>query len=156
VPTSAHPTTPVSRQEVLRRARFWVEQDVYYFTRDGLRPALAPDPEGRDYRTDCSGYVCMAWRAPSQPSTSEFDLLGHEISREELRPGDALLWKGEGGYGADGGHVLLFAGWSDDSRSSYLGFELAGDRRARSWTVPYPYRDGDCRYVPWRYHHVVE
>jgi|SRR4051812_23816221 hypothetical protein len=156
MPNSAQPIEPLTRREVLRRARFWVDQRVHYFTRDGLRPAQALDPDGRAYRTDCSGYVCMAWRAPSEPSTHEFDQLGHEITRDDLQPGDALLWKGEGGYGVDGGHVLLFARWADPGRTHYLGFELAGNQCARLWTVPYPYRDADPRYVPWRCRHIQD
>ncbi len=83
------PLTPMTRDQIMARARFWVDQDVHYFTRDGHRPAEALDPDGQPYRTDCSGYVAMAWQAGTQPSTSEFDLLGHEISVDELLPGDA-------------------------------------------------------------------
>jgi len=150
------PYGPLSRHAVLARARFWVDQQVHYFTEDGQAPEHALDPDGRPYRTDCSGYVCMAWRAESQPDTSEFDELGSEISRDALLPGDALLWKGAGGYGPQGGHVLLFGRWADPSRSSYLGYELAGGRYARALTMPYPYRDGDTRYVPWRYRDLTD
>lgn len=155
---AAHQSVPgggVSRREVLQRARLWVARQVHYFTLDGRWPESAPDPDGRPYRTDCSGYVCMAWRAESQPSTAEFGLLGDEIDREYLLPGDALLWKGEGGYGVDGGHVLLFRRWADRRRTSYLAYELAGGRPARSWTVPYPYLEHDPRYVPWRYRMIL-
>ena len=146
---------PVSRHEVLLRARYWVQQQVPYLTADGRAPQTALDPDGHAYRTDCSGYVCMAWRVKSQPSTNDFDSIGAEIGRADLLPGDALLWKGAGGYGAQGGHVLLFAGWADPDRRRYLGYELAGDLCTRVWTYPYPYLRDDTRYRPWRYHGIT-
>jgi hypothetical protein len=146
----------VSGSEVLRRAGFWVTQQVHYLSGDGQWPESATDPGGRRYRTDCSGYVCMAWHSEAQPSTSEFDALGEQVARDDLQPGDALLWKGEGGYGQDGGHVLLFGRWTDAStRNSYFGYELAGGRYARRVTVPYPYLASDFRYVPWRYRNII-
>jgi cell wall-associated NlpC family hydrolase len=145
----------VSRREVLQRAQFWVTQKVHYFSADGRFPAAAPDPAGRPYRTDCSGFVCMAWHAASEPSTAEFDSIGYPIDRQDLLPGDALLWKGLGGYGLEGGHVLLFAGWTGDRQDSYLGYELSGGQPARHEAIPFPYRRGDLRYQPWRYRKVA-
>jgi cell wall-associated NlpC family hydrolase len=149
------PHPPVSRDEVLRRAQYWVQHQVHYLSHDGQTPATARDPDGSPYRADCSGYVCMAWKAESQPSTSDFDAVGAEIDRADLLPGDALLWKGEGGYGPQGGHVLLFAGWLGHLQAEYLGYELAGGSCARAWTVPYPYLSADTRYRPWRYHGIT-
>jgi hypothetical protein len=156
-PDSTHddvPGRPVTRSEVLRRAHFWVANQVHYLTRDSS-PDEAPGPDGHLYRTDCSGYVCMAWFAGSQPSTAEFDELGEQIDAGQLLPGDALLWKGEGGYGPDGGHVLLFQRWASPERDSYVAYELAGARAARSVTLPFPYLNRDPRYVPWRYRAIM-
>lgn len=148
------PGGTVRRREVLQRARFWVDQRVHYLTRDGVHPATAPDPAGRSYRTDCSGFVCMAWHAGTEPSTAEFDSIGYGIARADLLPGDALLWKGIGGYGPDGGHVVVFAGWT--SLDGYLGYDLRGGNRACGEPMPFPYRHGDPRYVPWRYRHIAD
>src|SRR4051794_15145793 len=98
-PTAPVPGGPVSRREVLERAQSWVTRGVRYLTADGRCPASAPDPHGRLYRTDCSGYVCMAWHVDGEPSTEKFGDLGGPIHRDELLPGDALLWAGRGGYG---------------------------------------------------------
>ena len=159
VPPSARTTSvpggPVSRREVLERAQFWVARGVRYLTADGRCPASAPDPNGRRYRTDCSGYVCMAWHVAGEPSTERFGDLGGPIHRDELLPGDALLWAGRGGYGPDGGHVLLFGRWANPERSAYLGYELSSGARARNHVLPFPYRAGDARYVPWRYRAVT-
>lgn len=155
-PGNLMPHRPVSRQEVLLRARYWVQHRVPYLSHDGQTPDSAPDPDGSRYRTDCSGYVCMAWKVESQPSTSDFDTIGAEVDRADLLPGDALLWKGEGGYGPQGGHVLLFAGWLGLDQAEYLGYELAGGRCARAWSVPYPYLSADARYRPWRYHGITD
>jgi hypothetical protein len=151
----APPLPPISRPEVLARAWSWVDRQVHYLTADGGHPEQALDPDGLAYRTDCSGYVAMAWRAGIQPSTADFDVLGDQISPTDLLPGDALLWKGLGGYGPDGGHVLLFGGWADTAGRSYLAYELAGGRRAQLCALRYPYRDGSDRYVPWRYRGIT-
>lgn len=141
----------LSRDQILSRAQFWVERKVHYRSlTDDRWPATAPDPDGRPYRTDCSGYVAMAWRADHEPDTCDFAELGYEIAAADLLPGDAMLWPGVGGYGGDGGHVVLFAGWNDIRRRSYLAYELACDRHAALVTLPYPFRNRDARYVPWR------
>lgn len=157
--TSA-PEPDLSRAEVLRRAQFWVDRRVHYMSLnaspdDAVWPSAAADPDGRLYRTDCSGYVAMAWRAPAQPDTNAFGELGDEISRDELLPGDALVWLGVGGYGAQGGHALLFAGWNDPQHRTYLAYELASGRYAALHDVPYPYFREGSRYVPWRCRYVT-
>jgi hypothetical protein len=144
----------ITRSEVLDRAALWVGK-VHYLG-DGW-PSSAADPQGRQYRADCSGFVSMAWHASSTPSTPDFDAtFGHFISKADLKPGDALLWPGSGGYGSDSGHVVLFAGWANNAQTSYHGYELAGGSYTAHHDIPYPYFGGDTRYLPFRYDNIVD
>jgi hypothetical protein len=46
----------ISRAEALDRAQLWVNGNVVY-----SQNRTYPDPGNKRYRTDCSGYVAMAW-----------------------------------------------------------------------------------------------
>ena len=147
---------PLSRAEIIARARTWVDGNVHYLDLTGTWPMSAPDPQGRHYRTDCSGFVAMAWAADHQPATCDFDSLGYEIEAADLRSGDAVLWKGEGGYGDGGGHVVLFDQWADPGRTEYVCFELSGGSYAHRVIHRYPYPRRGELYVAWRPHSVKE
>jgi hypothetical protein len=141
----------LTRELIIARAQFWVDQGVHYLAHDGGQwPATASDPDGRPYRADCSGYVAMAWAAQEAPDTCDFDAIGFEIPATELQSGDAVLWKGGGGYGDDGGHVLIFEHWLNDRRDSYMSYELTGGSFARRHGQPYPHLRGDRGYLAWR------
>lgn len=149
------PLTPMTRDQIMARARFWVDQDVHYFTRDGHRPAEALDPDGQPYRTDCSGYVAMAGRPVRNRPPRSSTCSGTRSASTNCCPATPAV-EGEGGYGPDGGHVLLFGGWADPEQRNYLAYELAGGNCTRQLTVPYPYWRDDHRYVPWRYAGITE
>lgn len=131
------------RQEIIRRAKTWVEQGVPY-----SQNSAHPDENGKMYRTDCSGFVSMAWGLDQSYSTVYLPDHAHQIPKEELQPGDILL---KGGPGSEGnnGHVVIFNGWTDDSHTSYYALEEAGGVGATARTISYPY-DGDGSYVPYR------
>jgi len=104
----------ISRSEVIARAQYWVFKGLSYSSGSTYR-----DPDGdHSYRTDCSGFVDMAWHLGGQPNTGA--LPGYsgvsQISRSSLRKGDIL-------NNASDGHVILFGGWAaDDEHFTYYTF----------------------------------
>jgi hypothetical protein len=51
--------------------------------------------------------------------------LALKISKDQLQPGDAVGFLGEGSDGPNG-HVVLFAGWVDGSQTHYWAYEQHG------------------------------
>ncbi|MFG3281323.1 M23 family peptidase [Streptomyces sp. NPDC048111] len=102
---------PITRSEVIWRAQAWVDLAPRYD-----QHGSAPGPGGDyDYRTDCSGYVAMAWHLDANPNTQGLPGFSHEIRRDELRAGDVL--------NSFYDHVLIFHEWLDDQGGfSYYSF----------------------------------
>ncbi|WP_019887869.1 hypothetical protein [Streptomyces purpureus] len=95
----------ISRTEMIQRAQYWVDQGVPYSQR-----AYYKDPQGRTYRTDCSGLVSMAWHLPTSATTWTLPNYSTQLaSLDDLKPGDAL--------NNINAHVVLFAGWTDSSHT---------------------------------------
>lgn len=125
-----------ARSTIMARAQDWVNHHVPY------------SQTGRyaGYRTDCSGYVSMAWQT-SQPGyvTSTLPQISHPIARGALQPGDVLLCRSE--------HVVIFGGWSGPSH--YIAYEETrpGEGTVRRVT-PYPYWYNTGCFLPYRYNSV--
>jgi hypothetical protein len=129
-----------TRAEIIRRAGEWVAARVPYSMH-----AYWPD----GYRQDCSGFVSMAWNLPGNEWTGSLGRYARRITRQELQPGDILLFHNP----ADpqrGSHVVIFGGWADRTRTSYVAYEEARPT-ARRRVTPYPYWSNGHRYVPYRY-----
>ncbi|MFI6941801.1 peptidoglycan-binding protein [Streptomyces sp. NPDC050418] len=131
---------PVTRAEIIRRAKAWVAAEVPYglntYWRDG-------------YRQDCSGFVSMAWNLGSNQWTGTLGRFGVRISRDQLQPGDILLFHNP----ADptrGSHVTIFGGWTDYTRTHYVAYEQARPH-ARRQSTPYAYWSNSKRYTAYRY-----
>lgn len=78
---------PISRTEVIKRAKDWWDRKVPY-----SRSAYAWDiNKGKKYRTDCSGFVSMTWKLTTSRNTSTLDEVATKISWANLRPGDMIL-----------------------------------------------------------------
>ncbi|MBP0451591.1 hypothetical protein J5Y04_18865 [Kitasatospora sp. RG8] len=126
----------LTRSQVINRAASWVDIGLKY------------NGEGsyQGYRTDCSGYVSMAWKLSYSLTTPEFVPTGvtSRIGKEDLKPGDALL---NDAYGNDG-HIVLFERWVDSSHNSYMGYEFSGSG-VHHREIPYPYFPG-TRGNPYR------
>lgn len=142
-PTGTYGGT-ISRSEVLQRAQYWVNLNIPY-----SQSATYRDIDGsHTYRTDCSGFVSMAWHA--SPSglgtywTGNMNLITTPISKSQLQPGDALL--------NPNSHVVLFIRWYDSAHTRYVGQE-EGSRGARESVIPYPYWSGT--YTPVRYDKIT-
>lgn len=112
----------ITRSEVIARAQYWYNKDLTY-----SQTATADDPSGTSYRTDCSGYVSMAWHldpsglsAPDTnglaTSTYTTELSGSPSSATDLEAGDILDDPGE--------HTILFSKWADSSHASFWAYEF--------------------------------
>ncbi|TWP51607.1 VCBS repeat-containing protein [Lentzea tibetensis] len=139
--------SPISRGEVIARAQTWVDARVPY----------SQKVKYNGYRTDCSGFVSMAWRLSDSLSTETLVNVSHLIPKSELRAGDIMM-NGGPGSGGNAGHVAIFERWVDGSQTSYWAYEQAGPDGAPTshHKVPYPYFGNDNRFKPYRYNHIVD
>ncbi|AOR34090.1 hypothetical protein BFF78_26265 [Streptomyces fodineus] len=136
------PTT--TRTKIINRAKVWVTAQVPYsmsaYWSDG-------------YRQDCSGYVSMAWGLPSNEWTGSLDQFGVKITKNDLQPGDILLYHNPDNP-EQGSHVVIFGGWTDYTHTYYTVYEQTPPH-ARSQPTPYPYWSNADKYVPYRYKGLV-
>ncbi|WP_274558993.1 peptidoglycan-binding protein [Streptomyces spiramyceticus] len=135
----------ITRAEIIDRAKLWVNAKVPYsmkrYWSDG-------------YRQDCSGYVSMAWNLGSNEWTGSLAAFGVRITRDELEPGDMLLFHNPDNP-TNGSHVTLFGGWTDSTHTQYIAYEQTRPR-ARRLATPYAYWNNSSRYVPYRYKGVTD
>ncbi|MFF3446967.1 hypothetical protein ACFYXJ_07495 [Streptomyces sp. NPDC002667] len=97
----------IYRNEVLDRAKNWYDRNVQYD-----QGSSAVDVDGdHSYRTDCSGFVSMAWHLTSSLTTETLPSASIEINKADLRPGDALNDYSE--------HAVIFAGWKDQDAGTF-------------------------------------
>jgi hypothetical protein len=148
----------ISGDEIIARAKTWVAVPVAYNTRGTYQ----------DYRTDCSGFVSMAWQLtttnnlPESLSTYTLPSVSHVISKDELQPGDILLnqWGGwaVGKMGSPDAHVVLFVSWADSAHTHYNAFEESPYYQHTHYTtdMPYPYWPGydASDYIPMRFNNL--
>ncbi|WAL74887.1 hypothetical protein OU787_27290 [Kitasatospora sp. YST-16] len=143
-PSQLAASTQISRSEVINRAASWV----------GLGLEYSWDNTYQGYRTDCSGYASMAWHlgTPGLDTTSFVpNGVASWISKAELKPGDALLNDAAGALG----HIVIFAGWTDSSQSSYDAYEFTGSG-VQHRAIPYPYFSGHGTFKPVRNNSIVD
>lgn len=142
----------IKRSEIISRGQNWISKHVPY-----SMSKTYPDPQGRNYRTDCSGFVSMALHAASPGySTVSLPEIAKSIAWADLKPGDFVGTLGAGTAGS-GGHVTLFLSWADSSHSAYNTLECRGTaygcvayKRNVGWT------DNGRTSKPYRYIHVVD
>ncbi|WP_371480342.1 peptidoglycan-binding protein [Kitasatospora sp. NBC_00315] len=130
----------ITREQIIARAQGWVDQKVPYsmstYWTDG-------------YRQDCSGYVSMAWGLDSSQTTWTLPDLADRITKDELQPGDVLIYNNAANPQA-GSHVTIFGGWTDSTRTGYLAYEQTSPATTRR-TTPYAYWSNSASYLPYRY-----
>ncbi|GEB24484.1 cell wall-associated hydrolase [Brevibacterium aurantiacum] len=136
-------TEDEARDEIIDRAQTWVDQQVPYDM-----TGYHPDPQGNEYRTDCSGFVSMAWGLDASENTVTLPDFAETIDKEDLKPGDVLMKGGPGTEGANG-HVAIFNGWANDEHTAYYGIEEGGSTETVAREISYPY-DQDDAFVPYR------
>ena len=85
------------------------------------------------YRTDCSGFVSMAWgltdssgRKVSANTSSLWNYSRRLSSPDELLPGDAVNSSTSNGVTGGANHVVLFVGWIDKSKRIFKAYEEKG------------------------------
>ncbi|MER5808229.1 RICIN domain-containing protein [Streptomyces sp. NPDC002033] len=106
----------ITRAQVLQRAQSWVDMKVPY-DQEGSWPEKAL---GREWRTDCSGFVSMAWMLKASETTLSLPRLTTRIPTSELRPGDILN---------SSEHVVLFAGWIDRAKGTFTFYQESNKSR---------------------------
>ncbi|UIX33869.1 peptidoglycan-binding protein [Streptomyces sp. GQFP] len=129
-----------TRAEIINRARTWVAARVPYsmstYWRDG-------------YRQDCSGFVSMAWNLAGNEWTGSLEKYGVRIPKEDLQPGDILLFHNPSDP-QKGSHVVIFGGWTDYTHTYYIAYEETRPH-ARRQATPYAYWSHSDRYQAYRY-----
>ena len=137
---------PIRRSEVVERAESWLRPSV------GYSQTKFHQNEFGIYRTDCSGYVSMAWGLPGIPASRHGGLdttglaqVSTMIGKDDLLAGDVLLRT------EDTSHVAIFHQWSTAERTAYWGFEQAGGAGTTLREIPYPYDECGHLYTPRRY-----
>lgn len=141
---------PIRRAEELARGQFWVNRRVPY-----SMSGYYPDPQGRRYRTDCSGFVSMALHLPVSASTVSLPQYVHRISWAQLRPGDIVGNLGAGTAGANG-HVVIFMGWANSSHTVMNTMEQRGGAGATRYQRPKGFRVGSMYTLPYRYNKIAD
>ncbi|MFJ7255375.1 peptidoglycan-binding protein [Streptomyces sp. NPDC098085] len=138
--TTTAPLRKTSRAAIINRAKKWVSAQVPYsmsrYWSDG-------------YRQDCSGYVSMAWDLPGNEWTGSLAKYGTRIAREELQPGDILLFHNPANP-SKGSHVTIFGGWTDYTHTHYTAYEQTKPH-TRKQTTPMAYWSNSGNYVAYRY-----
>ncbi|MFD8955287.1 C40 family peptidase [Streptomyces xanthophaeus] len=136
-------TKQISRSAVIERARDWV----------GIGLRYNWDGKHNGYRTDCSGFVSMAWDLDSSLTTDTFEPRGvvKSISKGDLKAGDALLDNDSG----VGGHVVLFEKWANSDKTKYYGFDFTPSG-VHHRVYDYPYYPGYGPYYPVRYTNIAD
>lgn len=136
----------ISPGEVLARAQFWTTQPPGGGYNQG---SSAPDPDGKLYRSDCSGYVSMCWHLASSANTASIPGFTQLIDPSQLQPGDVM--NASSAMNGGSGHVVLFDHWVD-GHSSYFGHEFGSGASPKHHVIPYPYFAYDHRvYRPYHY-----
>jgi len=94
----------LTRSEVLTRARSWVDANVKY------SQLKTHTNQYGTYRTDCSGFVSMAWGLARSETTFTLPSFGRWLgSLDELKPGDAI--------NDVQNHIVMFVSWANDSHT---------------------------------------
>ena len=141
----------ITRAEIMARAEFWIAQGIPY-----SMEKTEPDINGRQYRTDCSGFVSMALHTNSPGySTVSLPEVATPITYDEIVEGDFVGTLGSGTGGA-GGHVVLFKSWTDDSKTAYNTLECKGGDGCVAWTREVDWAVGSFVSAPFRYTRVVD
>ena len=85
---------------VIANAKTWINPAVPY----------SQSAYHNGYRTDCSGYVSMAWQLGT-PGQTTYTLANYstKITKDQLKAGDVLLNASE--------HVLIFSSWANSAKT---------------------------------------
>jgi putative cell wall-binding protein len=146
--TASPAVAAMSRSLVMYRAEKWVSLRIPYSQsayRDLNGRAVG---FGSGWRTDCSGFVSMAWNT-FKPGYSSRTLQQTStlITKDELRPGDALI--------AYNYHAVIFGGWANPEQTQFyeyqMGSQVSPDDGTGMRVEDYPGPSPEDRpYLPYR------
>lgn len=133
----------ISRSEVLSRAQNWINRGIWYSESN-----YATDIQGKSYRTDCSGFVSMAWHLQNSEVTWTLPNFATKLSSyDQLQPGDMIDHTST--------HVVLFVRWADSAHTSaVIDEEAHTGTKARQITYSRSYLSSNG-FVPYRYNHIT-
>ncbi len=130
-------TPPEPLTDAMIRAQSWLDARVPY------SQSRTYTNQYGTYRTDCSGFVSMVWALSSSYTTRTLPRVAVQIAKEDLAPGDIM--------NSPGYHAAVFAGWVDDTMTSYWAYEQSGSKNGMVYRqVPYPYWNNKSSFVPLR------
>ncbi|MFG2993211.1 peptidoglycan-binding protein [Streptomyces sp. NPDC048257] len=133
----------IDRATIINRAKLWLDAKVPYsmseYWTDG-------------YRQDCSGYVSMVWNLGSNEWTGSLDKFATKITKDELLPGDMLLFHNPADPN-NGSHVVIFGGWVDETHTHYVAYEQTRPT-TRKLATPFGYWSNATKYLPYRFNGV--
>jgi hypothetical protein len=153
----------ITRSEVIARAQYWYHEraDIPY----SMSGSYA-DPQGDRYRTDCSGYVSMAWHldpsdAPDTAglatSTYTTEISSSPSSSTDLEAGDILDYPRPNSTTA--GHTILFSKWGNSSHTSFWGYAF-GATPIKYGSYSFTQSTWDSHspslYNAYRYKHIID
>lgn len=131
----------ITRAEVISRAKNWWDRKIPY-----SQTAYAWDVNhGKQYRTDCSGFVSMAWKLTTSRTTSTLDEVATRVTWANLQPGDMILRNG---------HVKLFEKWTSSAKTAMWIYEQGStstDMDHETVSVSSLKSGG---YLPWKYRNI--
>ncbi|MFJ3205797.1 hypothetical protein [Streptomyces sp. NPDC086989] len=144
----AAPGGPVTREQIISRAKSWVEQEVPYSQTSGWKD----EATGGAYRRDCSGFVSMTWQLRTSLTTETLSSVARRISVNELEPGDALV--------NETSHALLFGGWTNKAKGDFFYYSepRPGGRANKADANIHDYKVAGyfpSSYVPLRYKNIT-
>jgi hypothetical protein len=139
---------PIARTKVIARARNWYSRNVPYVGHNNFAWDVN---HGKKYRTDCSGFVSMAWALRSSRDThpNGGNYLGdvaHRVNWSQLKPGDMVLRNDH--------HVQLFEKWANKAKTSFWIYEegsQASDMNHYKVKLASAKSNG---YKPWMYNKI--
>ncbi len=133
----------ITRSEVMTRSQSWIDEQVPY-----SQTSSHPNQYG-SYRSDCSGYVSMAWHLGFARYTGNLPDVMHTIARPDLKPGDALFRRDTSVQ-----HVALFVRWNDAAHTSPVvreEYDYGHVAVERPWSVSYA-----NTFAAMRYNNIVD
>ncbi|MFF3624929.1 hypothetical protein [Streptomyces sp. NPDC002467] len=111
----AAPGGPVTREQIIARAKDWVKEAVPYSQKRWWKDEVT----GGSYRQDCSGFVSMAWQLRDSHTTWSLPSVANRLTGfDQLEAGDALDYPDQ--------HVVLFGGWTDKAKGDFFYYSESG------------------------------
>lgn len=149
---NATATNGVSRLQILNCTQSWVDAKMPYCQCNGPDECCGNCPYCGTHRCDCSGFVSYCWGLPYGRTTWTLPEVAYPITKDELRPGDIMLWVED--------HVAFFIGWTDASKTYYYVTQEPGcgiyPNFAYTDVTVYPMNWEPDNFKPYRYNAVSD